>query len=858
MQTRRIGASFFIYSLAFILPAGAHALTEMSDDTLSEVTGQDGLTVIMNSDNSGLSADAIRWTNDVGGFDADGNAAISAAEAAYEASFQFDTLSARSVDLTGSTLGAGPVTITQTLDAGTTVGNDPIMGYYLGVNRVRLQTEGLSVSSQPAVAGRSYGKWALDASMGMTIMNRGLFDASYDKAYVKGEVGRNQDTDVLEYGNLFYSQAGSGHAYMTMYEFHALWEMTEGTLGIDNDGILWRTGYGGDWANIPGGRSITESDVINLALDFDHLYKDPSIHGEVQDFVISSNDRGLMHFGWRGSVKDVEVRFRPGGTWSGTETLAGIGDVYNTANQSGGLNLAASWDYISLADATALGDIEKHEFRWRLGETSDICPGGVCSGSDDTSRINFELGDWTIWGSRIFGDDVSHPYENGLHAKPAASHFPLIALDAINGNQSAGGVCWGFAYNGPAATCNANDSQLIHIQPGYISDAYSASLRHSGDAGGFAVHVRDGQLQSFSRRIRLLERDGAGVTTETNFDWGLIYALANVDASFYLYPGGNSYDENTGIIADITLMSQTFDELNPEQQGFNWDHGTHLMIADTSMDGVNGTTIPRNAQGIGFLSSSFLLAANDTRIMLRDQASTADADYYDGGLDITSPAARFNYIATFGGGVLPDDSGAYGTGPRIVKAALLDFNLEGAVNLRFSPSNPNDTWQTAGGSQYTGPLNSTKNYLGYSAAIRFGSLNTAEGLSGVEQGTGGVGVGDGAGYGSYLSLAEPGRPDVAFLFANVEGDLAFTNGIVDLRGGAENTNGKPSMTIANNMLIGAAAGARVTEGFNGLDVAHYGAAGRELKAELMLGANTLGTVVIPSAQVYSSITLMPQ
>ncbi|MDF1637845.1 hypothetical protein [Alcanivorax jadensis] len=850
------------------------ALQEMSDFSMSEVTGQDGLTVIMKSDNNGLSAESIGWTNDVDGFDADGNSTISAAEEAYEAKLQIDAIKARSVDLTGATLGAGPVTITQTLDVGSD-GAVPLMQYYLGVNRVRLEADSLSVpTSQSSSAGsRSFGSWALDASMGMTIRNNGLFNTTYNKAYLKGEVGRNQHTDVLEYANLFYSQVPNS-AYMTMHDFHAMWEMTEGTLGIDEDGIIWRTGYGGNWADAPPGRTLTEADVIKLALDFEYLYKDPGAHGESQDFVITDNDRGVMHFGWLGSAKDVELYWRPGGTWYGTETLDsayGSHEIYNVANKSGGLHFGGGWEFVSRAEANTLNDANL-EFRWRLGETSDVCPGGVCSGTSDKSRINFELGNWTMWGRPTFGDEnvtddgYDYPYANNLHIKPASFHFPLIALDAINGSgQGAGGFCWGFAYNGPAATCNDNNSQFINLTPGHIGSAYASALQHSGtdSTGGLAIYMRDGQLQAFSRNVRFLERDGSGdliAAKERNLDWGLIYALANVDASIYLYPGGNSYNQENGIIADLMLMSQTFDEDDPLHQGSNWDHGTHLMIADTNIngnaagEGGYGET-PRNAMGIGFLDTSFLLAANDTRIMLKEQSGPNDMDYYSGGLDLASPATRFNYKATFGGGILPDDSGSYGVGPRIVQGALLDFNMEGALNVRFSPSNPNDTWGAAEAGQYTGPLNTSKNYLGYSAAARFGSLNNAVG----EEGTAG-GIGNPNGYGAYLSLGEPGRPDVVWRFANVEGDIAFDNGIIDIRADDEDGDGKPKLIIANNMLIGRAAAGRVAEGFDGLGVTRYNNGGpvpmgQDFKANLMLGENTLGTAVIPSATVYSSITL---
>ncbi|MED5238241.1 MAG: DUF6160 family protein [Pseudomonadota bacterium] len=861
-----------IVYLACLPASPLWALQPMNDAALSGVSGQDGLTLNISAPQ--ITAQSMAWDVDPDGFDVDGSGGINTAEEGFASTLQFDGVSARSVDASGAVVGAAPVQILQTLDVGAEdVSGLPLLNYHIATNRVRLQSDNQRITSQPAVEDRSFGKWALDAPLSMTIRNHGLFSTTYDKAYVRGEVGRsNPETgEVLEYANLFYRQAWHAHSYMTMHNFYAKWEMPSGTLGINDEGILWKTGYAGDWDNPANdsGRTISESDLINIAFDFEYLYKFP-VHysgGAGEDFVVTSNDRGLMHFGWLGSLRDVELKWRPGGTWYGLTAGPGsIGDIYDVSNKSGGLNLSATWDYVTQSQAiNDLADASK-EFRWQLGETSDVCPGGICAPGQDASRVNFELRDWVIWGKRTSEDNLngSYDYGNGLHTKPAASHFPLIAIDVINGaGQGAAGLCWGFAYNGPSATCSANNSQFINVQPGNIGSSYPAELRHADDAGGLAIHIRDGQLQTYSRSIRLLERNASMQTPDLDgngspgrdFNWGLIYALANVDGSFYLYPGGNSGDtaggsRNYGVIADITLMSQTFDETNPLQQGFNWDHGTHLLIADTDMDGDDITGETRDSLGIGFASSSFLLAANDTRIMLKNHWNASD--YYEGGIDLTSPVARFHYKATFGGGVLPDNGGSYGVGPSIVKGAFLDVNLEGAANIRFSPSNPADTWDASG--QYTGIYNTSRNYLGYSAALRLGTLpNNAEGIGGnASSGQ----------YGTYLSLAEPSRKEVAWRFANVNGDIAFTNGMIDVRGTNEDADLKPKMVLANNMLIGYAAAGRTTDGFGDMTIpathSYSGPTGRELTTNMMLGDQTLGTAVIPSAQVYSSITLTPQ
>ena len=79
--------------------------------------------------------------------------------------------------------------------------------------------------------------------------------------------------------------------------------------------------------------------------------------------------------------------------------------------------------------------------------------------------------------------------------------------------------------------------------------------------------------------------------------------------------------------------------------------------------------------------------------------------------------------------MLPDNNGSYGSGPRIVRGAIVDLNIEGAANLRFSPSTPAGTWSADG--QYFGPYQNSRNYLGYSAVLRVGELGSSvEGIGG--------------------------------------------------------------------------------------------------------------------------------
>lgn len=800
------------FSLLLLASHSALALQAMDDSALSAIAGQDGLTIRMEGD---MSATAIQATMDGG--------------TASEATVSANTVTFNGVNADGTLAGAPTPGLEFTLDSDAdefAVGLDTL-------SRVRLRTDSLTLPGTQSNAANSFGTWAFDFDATIRLVNQGLFSMSNTNAYLFGEIAD---------GDLFYRQGSDANAWMGMHDFLLRWEIPSGTLGICQDGsfangcngvggIVHRAGtprVAGEAQQI----APTASSIINLALDFEYIFGKKN---DADEFKVTPDARGVMHFGWLGSIKDAEVKWMAGGSSQGAIATGPSGDYYDAyATTTQGMRFSSQWDYVDTAEASALGDTEK-EFRWRLGETADVA-------SADQSRINFELGDWTIWGTRTA-------------SKPAAHYFPLIAVDAIQGGQGPGGLCWGHSdnlVNGVCGGATAPGSQFINTRPGHISSIYSGTgISATGDASSLAIIVRDGQLQSYSKKVRLLERDAGGNETTREFDWGLIYSLANVDANIYLYPGGSATDgeAGNGVIADIMVMSQTFDESDPTKQGFNWDHGTHLMIADTAAN-----------MGIGFMSSSFIVAGNDTRIWVKNQDG---ADYYSGGIDFFSPEARFNYRATFGGGLLPghpnyqDPEAPPNNLPQTVRGTLVDLNLEGMVNLRFSPSDPNEANNRDG----------ARNFLGYSGMLRLGTNAGSTGC-GTESCGMSTNVSDANGdsFGTYISLAEPGRPDVDVRFANITGDLAFTEGQVDLLSTSE-TGKDPAMKISNIIHVGKDAAFRVNEALVGTsdyvnpalgNAAIEAAANPLIIDRVMLGQAELGSIVIPSARIYSSITLEPQ
>jgi hypothetical protein len=454
------------------------------------------------------------------------------------------------------------------------------------------------------------------------------------------------------------------------------------------------------------------------------------------------------------------------------------------------------------AQATALGEPES-EFRWVFGESG----GGV----------QIELSDWAPLGNNAF-----------------AHNFPLIAVDAVNPAQGLGGLCFGAPNAGPltaGVACTGTGREELNLNAGHIAafdrETYSGSAKT--DAHGLGVIVRDGNLLAISNQLKLVEN---GLITR-EFDWGLIYTLANVDGNIFIYPGGNPSDDtqfggggsslDNGLIADILLMSQSFDGVN---QGVNWNQGSHFMLADTAFEGTG--------VGIGFLGSSVLIGANDARIWVKPQWNPAD--FYEGGLDILAPQARIAFRGIFGGATLPSAT-------EIVQGAFLDMNLEGMLNLRLSPSNPAATIAANGGD----------NFLGFSLAARLGDLSQP--AFGMTAGAGTLASGEG----SYIAIAEPSRKDVEVRLGDIRGDIALINGVIDLRGeGEESPGSRPALVIRNDILFGQTALPRLQDAVIGHSLPGGAAAQPFLINNVSFSGDTLGRIAVPSGHWGATITFKPQ
>lgn len=746
-------------ALPLLLPASGMALTTLDESELSGVSGQSGITAYI--DSPGITATYVEQKFDpnvtsVGG--------VSLAPTA-EATMRVDGLSLKQVNATGTSVGTSRLTGYNAFD----FGSDATRGgaaFKMHLDRARLRADRLRHMGQ---SDRSFGTWVLDSPVDLELRNMGgLLNSTTTNAYLKLE---------LAGANLFYRQLWHQHPYLILKNLDFVWEVPSGTVGVDSNGLL----VSGD---------------TYFKINFDAAYKFP-VHSPAEtEFITSTNDRPMLNFGWDGGLDNATVRVNTGGLWYGTTTASGT-TVYNTANKSGGIGVSLQWNYYNQSTATA----QFPEFKWNVGE-------------GDGNRVRLEFGDW-------------RNLTDGTTPVPWGFDFPTIALDVINNGQGPGGLCWGSPLMGPSGgACSGTGRQFVNLAPGDIQNFDPAGART--DAKPIALAIRDGNLLSYSNSVRV--KDDTGMNRL--FQWGLIYTLANVNANIYLYSGGNPSDptagangytngsRDAGLIADILLMTQTFDETGGaankanwlQSTKNNWKGGSHFLIADTN---------PAVNLGIGLLSASMLLSANDTRILIRPNWTSTDN--YASGIDLLSRDARINLKGLLGGGDL--------YGASVVPLARANLNLEGLINLRLSPA----------------PVG--QSFLAFSGAFRLGEAATNSAGTGA------------SGYGSFFALEEPSRAGVELRIANVTGDLAMTNGKIDLI--ADNTIAdRPLLRISTDIQVGQTAIGRVNDSF--FDSAITSLSAMPLSGDVRfgnLGAGTsesLGKMVINAGSWNSTLTLKPK
>ncbi|MED5387801.1 MAG: hypothetical protein VX793_03050 [Pseudomonadota bacterium] len=691
------------------------ALTAMTEGELSNVTGQDGISI--RSEISEPTLSRLQWTAD---------------------SSRLTLQDMAILDPQSSNPYSGsPFSVAMTVDAGTDSAGQPLpfVDITATLPAFRLYSADLVHSG----IGGGNGQMALDTAA--------LFHYAGPLFSDTTDSGLTQISFDMSPSTFFYRQGEAGSPEWGLNNLEVDFSLANANLNVDSSGMV-----------LQGPRAD-----VKLLADFTY-----DAQG-ISPFAITETDRPTLTSGWTGGLENFLATLSGGGAWTG-------GDE-NINNRSEGVNMALRWDFAS-------------DFQWVLGETADPA---------QSPRL----------GSTILFDRWQS-LDNGT----SAFNFPNITLDPIASGQAPSGLCW----LGLTNTSGCTDGGTLVDVP-------------VDNTGGLALLVRDGHLGAYSSGVTVrddVNGDGQylnnGIAGDPGNDevwsknWGLIYTLGDVDANIYLYPGGGNADtrlagaSQPGLRTDLVLkiQSRARDSGDMDNDGdtteivgpslsnddaySQFTRGSHFMIADTDTN-----------LAVGFHSADLLFAADDLYLSVLDS-----------GLNLDSQKARLHFMGRFGGGPFPDLS----SNP--VKGLDINANLEFsqlALTLNGSPSCASPPCPV---------------YLPFSGNMRFTDLDDPIAHTNSSDDT----IDDG----SFISISEPGQPDVDLRLAQIAGDIAIRNGRLDLQSTADNSDGQAArLLIQQELLFGATAGG------NPLEV-----------GRVEFGNRNLGTMVIPSGMLRTRVGLTCQ
>lgn len=372
-----------------------------------------------------------------------------------------------------------------------------------------------------------------------------------------------------------------------------------------------------------------------------------------------------------------------------------------------------------------------------------------------------------------------------------------VTLDVVQNGTGPQGLCFGGGFSSGTPTQSACGS---------AGGTWIAGGVPAGQAA-LAALIRDGHLHAYSQQIEVDDPNA----TNASYRWGLVHTMGKMDADFFFYPEGRNdgvavSTGTTGLKADITLAIQSpgywdkansADLLTRAAADANWSTNSHFMVANTA---VGGDTSKQ--YGIGLMNADLLWSVRGLYFRMVD----SDSGYplIPGGFWLqTDQAARFQFRGLFGGGNLLNLDDPVGV-------ALLDVNL--ATNRFIFALHP-------------------EGLINNDAPIGFSGLLDLNGTS-------------------YLSIAEKGNPANAYRIGNMSGRIGWRNGRVTLASAANSTDGKPSLTISNELLFGTSAnfGTTGTEA----NVDHGGA---PVVATVGFGTEGFGRIALPAGTWRSDISI---
>lgn len=743
-----------VVSAALCVPLNAAALEALSELELGAVQARDGVTLNLQVPETGITIEQIRWEVDNGEVDSNGQPLQNHLIVGGSAS-DGDEFLIKPVNLDGSSAST-PLDIALKIDAFTNNQGRAGMAIDAAWSRMRVQADSLSVTN----TGRSFGSIALDSAGQFALIgDGGLLNSNTDQARLTVNVGNvnNANSDPSTWSledpaRLFYRMGAPGSTEIQMDNLGFLFDMHQGTVGIDSDGLLVESA--------PGSRT-------DLNLTFD-------VYGNVDNdaasaFQFNNQSIPMLHFGWRGGLEDFGLRLHPQGTW-----LKDNGAFTQGLTASLGFNLADNFQFV-------------------IGEAQY-----ETTGSKEQSYLEFT-------------QPISLPTTLGQSRKDV--EFNYLTIDTISANhQGVGGICFGGVNTyGLSSSCSSSPGDVVPKQ----------LIELPASDTGLAILTREWGLHAYSSKV--IYRDGVNASNDIEEGWAIIYTLGDVSSNWYLYPqaGDGATMGSPGLTMDLVLAIQTEGgaDSNGRPSKERWESGTHLMIGDTDFQTSYHDPLNPTADGlaIGLMGADLLVATNDMEIGLSS----------DSGLNLFSNEVRLQLRGMFGGGDVPRMEAP-------VFGSYIDMNLEFDEFLfKLFPA-------------------SQGNAINFGGFLSLANLNN----SFANQDGGDHGHDDG----TYISFAEPNlnKLDVDVRLADITGDIEIPSEVILNGGGGRidllptsETGGNPQLKISTNLKVGLAATKPGSPARSG--------GGQPLQVgRIEFGGKDLGSMIIPSAQIYTSLTLEPQ
>lgn len=798
-------------SVALLMSSGAAwSLEAVDDNDLASVTGQTGLSVGFSSNSQiGGASSQVQWNpNGLG--------------AASSAALEMNGVQFSAIGTDGATPASPNFLLTNTLDLGGNGAGSNAVSLGMSWTRMRQSIPSIYLangsSGSLVNSSSSFGSSVIDSSGSFLLTNQGggilagggVSGAAGGTPTFTGVAGRvlTLTLGVPQLGvvsptdpgaQIYYRQGAVGSPELVMSKIYLETGFSSATGGVF--GACGNTTSCGTFASGQAGIYIG---APKLDFNFTYALDYRASPSATQPFTTAANDyTGLAYSGWKGSFDNAELLVAAGGMWPGQSS-------YSPDNPSGrnqGINFAFHGNYDS-------------NFNWVVGQA-----GGTAV---------LEFGNWTT-----------------LSGANWALNSPNLTVSVVNPGQGPGGLCWGASvYGTNSGACQTSVTRVydgLKMTPQFLDVAPGLGAANATSLG---IAFRDLSLQAYSTNVTLLDDvDGNGDYTGTvnvngksvaetrTFGWGLMYTLGKVDGNIYLYPGnyaqGSTSSSGNGVTLDVLMMSQSTASNSNKLLG-----NTNFMIADTT-----------KGYGIGLMEANLLFAAHQLNFNLTNS-----------GIELKTNDLRMEVNGRLGGGTVPNLT-------QQVNLSNLDVNLEGAVDFYLAGANTKTASQdTATNNQYTTFISGTSTpaidtytynnpytgkpypYLAFSGTMTLGNSATfGKGCS--DPTTMAFSCTD-----SYVSLGEPSQPGVDVRFADLQGTVKVINGRVFLISQGDPVMAPdqlPRLQIAADVQVGATAG------------------GNPLATNVMMGTlntsgnfsgnySALGSIVIPSGQMYSSIILKPQ